>query len=71
MRLNSVKTTLCRGLLATLASVALLFTAAAQQKDAEPATRAANETFKSGLPPASESTSKMHAAASLRSSRRA
>jgi linear primary-alkylsulfatase len=55
MRPNSVKTLLRTGVLATFASASLLFTAAAQQKDAEPATRAANERFKSSLPPLSDS----------------
>jgi alkyl sulfatase BDS1-like metallo-beta-lactamase superfamily hydrolase len=52
---NSSKTILCTGVLACAMSLSLLFSAAAQQKDAEPATRAANETFKTGLPPANDS----------------
>lgn len=52
---NSTKTFLRTGVLATFAWGSLLFTAAAQQKDAEPATRAANERFKSSLPPLSDS----------------
>jgi alkyl sulfatase BDS1-like metallo-beta-lactamase superfamily hydrolase len=52
---NSTKTFLRTGVLATFAWGSLLFTAAAQQKDAEPATRAANERFKSSLPPVSDS----------------
>src|SRR6476646_10761434 len=43
------------GVLAGAVSLSLLVSATAQQKDAEPATRAANERFKSSLPPASDS----------------
>jgi linear primary-alkylsulfatase len=42
------------GLMAGVASLALAVSAAAQPKDAEPATRAANEAFRSQLPPASD-----------------
>ena len=50
------KTAMVRiGVLAGAASLSLLVSATAQQKDAEPATRAANEAFKSTLPPASNS----------------
>ena len=55
MKLNSTTTMLCTGALACVASLPLPVSAAAQQKDVEPATRAANEAFKSGLPPASNS----------------
>jgi linear primary-alkylsulfatase len=43
------------GVLAGAVSLSLLVSATAQQKDAEPATRAANDAFKSTLPPASDS----------------
>ena len=43
------------GVLAGAVSLSLLVSATAQQKDAEPATRAANDAFKSTLPPASNS----------------
>jgi alkyl sulfatase BDS1-like metallo-beta-lactamase superfamily hydrolase len=54
MKLDLSRTLLHAGLLAGAASLALGAPAAAQQKDAEPATLAANEAFKKELPPASD-----------------
>ena len=55
MKRNSKTAMVRTGVIAGAASLSLLVSATAQQKDAEPATRAANEEFKGTLPPASES----------------